>query len=335
MIIGVTGKNCSGKDTVAETLEKMNFQHYSFSDIIREELKKQSKELSRDNLIFMGNELRNIHGANILAKMTLKKVKDGENYVFTSIRNPIEVKLLKQRDDFLLINVETNIKERFERLQFRKREGDPKTIKELKEKEDLENTNNPNSQQLDKVAQMARVIIKNDSTLEKLNEKVQKLINDWIYKLQDQRPSWDYYFMSIAEAVRMRCNCMSSKKGAVIVKEKQIVSTGYNGSPKGVKHCNNGGCERCTLRHLGEIKSGVYSAPCICCHAEENAIVQAAANGISTKGAIMYCTYTPCTNCAKLIINAGIQEVISKVEYPDDVGRRLLKEAKIKLRVLK
>ena len=335
MIIGITGKNCSGKDTVAEILEKMNFHHYSLSDIIREELKKQKIKESRNNLISMGNELRNKHGAAVLAEMTLNKIKDGENFVFTSIRNPAEVKLLKQKDDFLLVNVETNIKDRFKRLQLRKREGDPKTIKQLKEKEALENTNNPNSQQLDKVAKMARIIILNDSTLDQLSKKVRKLIDDWIYKLQDQRPSWDYYFMSIAEAVRMRCNCMSSKKGAIIIKDKQIVSTGYNGSPKGVKHCNAGGCERCTLRHLGKIKSGVYSAPCICCHAEENAIVQAAANGISTKGAAMYCTYTPCTNCAKLIINAGIKEVISKVEYPDDVGRRLLKEAKVKLRVLK
>jgi len=335
MIIGVTGNNCSGKDTVAEILEKMNFNHYSLSNIIREELKKQNVEKSRENLISMGNKLRNKHGANVLAKMTLKKIEEGENYVFTSIRNPAEVKFLQKRKDFLLVNVKTSIKDRFKRLQARAREGDPKTLQELKEKEDLENTNNPNSQQLNKVAKMAKVIIKNDSTIEKLNQKVQKLVNDWIYKLQDNRPSWDHYFMSIAEAVRMRCNCMSSKKGAIVVKEKKIVSTGYNGSPKGVKHCNDGGCERCTLRHLGQIKSGVYSAPCICCHAEENAIVQAAANGISTRDASMYCTYTPCTNCAKLIINAGIQEGISKVEYPDDVGRRLLREAKVKLRVLK
>ena len=121
---------------------------------------------------------------------------------------------------------------------------------------------------------------------------------------------------------------------ALIVKDKMIISTGYNGSPKGIKHCTEGGCKRCTLRHLGKMKSGVYQEPCICCHSEENAIVQAAYNGSSTKGAIMYTTFTPCTTCAKMIINSGIKEVVAKVKYPDEVGTKLLKDAGVVLRVL-
>lgn len=341
MIIGVTGTYASGKDTIAEILQEMNFFHVSFSDLIREELKKRRGKITRDNLIALGNELREKYGASILARMALKKVKDGENYVFTSIRNPFEVKKLMQREDFLLIKVIAPEKVRLQRLLERNqrnqknREEDSKTLEEMREKERKENSADPKAQQLRKVAEMAKVTIANDGTLEQLKGKVERLVEDYLYQLQDSRPDWDHYFMNVAEQVKKRCNCMSAKKGSVIVKDKIILSTGYNGTPKMITHCTEGGCRRCTLRHLGKVRSGDYSVPCICAHSEENAIVQAAYNGTSTKGAIMYTTFTPCTACAKMIINAGITDVIAKVRYPDDVGTKLLKEAGVKLRVLK
>ena len=335
MIIGVTGNYASGKDTVAEILQKMNFFHHSLSDILRQELKIRKKKITRDNLISVGNELRVTHGANVLAKRVLQNIKDGENHVFTSIRNPSEVVELQKRSDFLLVNVIASDNIRFRRILERNREEDPKTLKELRQKEAIENSSDPNSQQLQKVADMARITLANDSTVDKLHEKVERLVNDWLFKLQDPRPSWDQYFMNIAEQVKMRCSCMSAKKGAIVVKDRMILSTGYNGSPKGILHCTKGGCQRCTSRHLGQIKSGVYSEPCICCHSEENAIVQAAYNGTSTKEAVIYTTFTPCTTCAKMIINAGIREVVAKIEYPDDVGTQLLKKAGVKLRVFK
>lgn len=335
MIVGVTGNYASGKDVVAEILTEMNFFHVSFSNLIREELKKEKKKINRDNLIQKGNELRRKHGANVLARLALEKVQDGENFVFTSIRNPAEVKKLEEREDFILVKVTAPDAIRLQRIIKRSREGDPRNIRELREKEALENTSDTNSQQLQIVAKMAKVTITNDSTIERLREKIRKFVEDWLFKLQDSRPDWDHYFMDIAHAVKIRSNCMSAKKGAIIVRNKQIVSTGYNGSPKSIQHCSEGGCQRCTSRHLGRIKSGVYSEPCICCHSEENAIVQAAHNGISTKDAVIYTTFTPCTACAKMIINAGIREVIAKVEYPDDIGTKLLKAAGIKLRVLK
>ncbi len=334
MIIGVTGNFASGKDTVAELLMKRGFFHISFSDILRNQLKERKLRPIRDNLVSVGNELRIRFGANVLANIALEKVEDGENYVFTSIRNPAEVSRLMERDDFILINVTSPETVRFKRILQRQREGDPKTLKELKKKEKLENSSNKNSQQLNKVANMAKITLSNDSNLEKLDLKVEKLVEDWLFKLQGSRPSWDHYFMNIAEQVKMRATCMSAKKGAIIVKDKMIISTGYNGSPKKIKHCTLGGCQRCTSRHLGRIKSGVYSEPCICCHSEENAIVQAAYNGVSTNGGILYTTFTPCTTCAKMIINAGIKEVVAKLKYPDNEGTDLLKEAKVKLRVL-
>lgn len=335
MIIGISGNYASGKDSVAEILQKMNFYHVSYSDLLREELKNRKQELTRDNLIAVGNELRQNYGADILSQRAVLKVLDGENYVFTSIRNPSEVTFLQSRPDFLLVNVTAPEKVRLQRIVARNREQDPKTLTQLRQKEALENKKDAHVQQLNTVAKMAKVTVVNDSSIKALQQKVQQLVSDWMYKLQDARPNWDHYFMNIAEQVKLRATCMSPKKGAIIVKDKMIISTGYNGTPKKVTHCTAGGCVRCTSRHLGKIKPGQYAEPCICCHAEENAIVQAAYNGVSTNGGWMYCTYTPCVVCAKMIINAGIQEVIMKILYPDDSGTKLLKDAGVRLRMLK
>jgi dCMP deaminase len=334
MIIGVTGLYGAGKDTVSGILQEMNFAQVSFSQILREDLAKHKKPLTRINLINHGNYLRKHLGPSVLAQKALEKIRDGENHVFTSIRNPFEVRLLQKRRDFLLINIIVPENVRLKRIIQAQKANTPKSLKELKQREKLESGNDPNAQQLHVVNKMAKVTINNNCSLNKLKAKVQKLIEDWIYKLQETRPDWDTYFMDIAEQIKQRATCMSAKKGTVIVREKQILSTGYNGSPKGITHCNKGGCIRCTNRHLGKIKSGVYSEPCICAHSEENAIVQAAYNGVATKGATLYTTFTPCTTCCKMIINAGIVKVIAKVSYPDDVGTKMLKEAGIRLEVL-
>ena len=141
------------------------------------------------------------------------------------------------------------------------------------------------------------------------------------------RPDWDTYFIGVAHAVKERASCTRRKVGAIIVKDKQIVSTGYNGTPTGVKNCEEGGCARCA----SDAPSGTALEKCACCHAEENAIVQAARHGMSTEGATLYTTFTACTQCAKMIINAGIKRVVAEQQYPDDLGTKLLKEAGIKL----
>lgn len=143
------------------------------------------------------------------------------------------------------------------------------------------------------------------------------------------RPGWDEYFMNIAKAVRVRSNCTSAPKGAIIVKDKRIISSGYNGTPRGIKNCSEGGCKRCAERTLET--SGHKLDECTCCHAEENAIVHAALHGISTKGATLYTTFTPCLTCAKMIINAGIERIVAGVEYPVGVALEILQEAGIRL----
>ncbi len=146
------------------------------------------------------------------------------------------------------------------------------------------------------------------------------------------RPSWDRYFMNIAEVVATRSNCMRRHVAAVIVKDGRIISTGYNGTPRGIKNCYEGGCERCA----STAPAGTKLGECLCSHGEENAIVQAAYHGIAVKDSKIYTTFSPCLICSKMIINAGIREVVYQNRYAlDDSARKILKEAKVKTRALK
>ncbi len=146
------------------------------------------------------------------------------------------------------------------------------------------------------------------------------------------RPDWDNYFMNIAHVAASRSNCCRRQVAAVIVRDFRIISTGYNGTPRGITNCNEGGCPRCN----SDTPSGHDLESCICSHAEENAIVQAAYHGISVKDSTLYTTFSPCLHCAKIIINAGIKEVIYHQRYTiDEVSMRLLKEAGVLVRPLR
>lgn len=145
------------------------------------------------------------------------------------------------------------------------------------------------------------------------------------------RPGWDDYFMNIALVVASRSNCRTRHVAALVVRERRIVSTGYNGTPRGTKNCMDGGCERCAQRT--QSTAGQNLLECTCSHGEENAIVQAAYHGISLKAGTLYTTFSPCLTCAKMIINAGIREVVYNAEYP--VAERafmLMREAEVIVR---
>lgn len=141
------------------------------------------------------------------------------------------------------------------------------------------------------------------------------------------RPNWHQYFMGIAEAVSLRSTCLRRRVGAIIVCDKHIVATGYNGSPAGTAHCSEKGC----LRETMGIPSGERHEICRGAHAEANAIAQAAQHGACSNGCTLYCTNMPCSFCAKSIINAGIVRVVYRDEYPDDVATELLREAGVGL----
>lgn len=149
--------------------------------------------------------------------------------------------------------------------------------------------------------------------------------------IQNKRPNWDEYFMKIAEIVSLRSTCLRRNVGAVLVKEKRILATGYNGAPTGLRHCEETGC----LREKLKIPSGERHELCRGLHAEQNAIIQAAYYGVSIKDSKLYITCHPCSVCAKMIINAGIKEIIIKEGYPDKMAEEILKEGKVKVRYLK
>lgn len=141
------------------------------------------------------------------------------------------------------------------------------------------------------------------------------------------RPSWDEYFMQIVDVVKTRSTCLRRQIGAILVVDKHIISTGYNGAPSGLKHCGETGCMRETLC----IPSGERHELCRGVHAEQNAIIQAALNGASTRGSTLYVSVSPCALCAKMLINAGTKRIVFEGEYPDKIALKLLEEANIDL----
>lgn len=150
---------------------------------------------------------------------------------------------------------------------------------------------------------------------------------------KDKRPSWDQYFMMMAQVVKSRADCTRRQVGSLIVKNQRIISTGYNGTPHKIKNCSEGGCLRCLRRDKGEIGSYEYEESCVCIHAEQNAIIQAAYQGTSTNQATLYSTTNPCSSCAKMLINSGIERVVCRKEHHDLEGMELLKKAGVKVEI--
>ena len=183
MIIGLTGKNASGKGEAANYLKSKGFVYYSLSDIIREEAEKRDLELSRDNLIKLGNELRTKFGPSYLAQQVNEKIKNllkdspSQNFVIDSIRSPFEAKELMKNKDFVFVGIDAPIEIRFKRLRERNRLGDAKTLQEFKEQEERENLKSDTNQQLDATFGIANEIVVNNGTLSELHAKIDDLLN--------------------------------------------------------------------------------------------------------------------------------------------------------------
>jgi dCMP deaminase len=330
MLIGLTGRNGAGKGEVARYLEKKSFYYFSLSDVIREEIRMRGAEPTRERLIAVGNELRQRFGAHILAERILAKVEDDKHYIIDSIRNPSEVETFRSAKHFRLIRVEAPAEIRFQRILARRRESDPQTIDEFVELENREAEGDDTSQNLVRVELMADHTLTNDGAIERLYPQVDALLLRLLKEIQ--RPNWDEYFMNIAKVVASRSNCMKRKVAAIIIRDKRVVSTGYNGTPRGTRNCNEGGCPRCNSLAA----SGTNLDECLCSHGEENAIVQASYHGVSLKDAVIYPTFAPCLMCAKMIINSGIREVIYNMDYPlNESAFGLFNEAGVFVRRLK
>jgi len=321
MIIGITGKIGSGKDTIADILIKKGFKHISLSDILREDLKRQKKAVTRDNLIKIGSKLRQELGGAILAERAYALIPKNSNVVITSIGRTEEVIFLKNKG-IKIIYVNASEKIRFKRIKNRKRENDPLNFKDFLKLEKIESKGINKTRNLDTIKKNADIVLINESTLKVLEKKVEAII-------KHQRLSWDDYFFEIMETVAKRATCGRGRCGAVIVKNKNILATGYVGSPPGMPHCDDVGHMITKMIH----PDGNITEHCIrTTHAEQNAIAQAAKNGIALDGATMYIKMEHCFSCAKQIISTGIKKIVCQKKYhAGQHARKMLQDAGIKL----
>lgn len=330
MILGLTGRNAAGKGEAAKFLQAKGFYYSSLSDVVREEAAAEGLDLTRENLIRTGRRLRAEHGTGFLAERVLARLEPDKNYVIDSFRHPDEVAVFRRRSEFRLLAVKASAEIRFERLRSRNREGDPTSLDEFRKLEAQEARRQTESgQDLDATEALANFEITNDATLGRMHEQLSSLVRSLMTSLR--RPTWDEYFMKIAQVAALRSNCVKRKVAAVIVRDKRVISTGYNGTPRGTRNCYEGGCPRCNS--LAD--SGTRLDECLCSHGEENAITQAAYHGVSVKDATLYTTFAPCLQCTKMIINAGIREVVYNQDYPlNDTSFNLFREAGVVCRQL-
>lgn len=330
MLIGIAGLNSSGKGEVVRYLVERSFYALSLSDVIRGELAEQGLEETRERMIDTGRGLREAGGPGVLAEKLVAQLLPERNYAIDSIRHPAEVAALRASGrPFHLLWIEADAGIRFERMAARGRPGDPDSLEAMVALEGRElGSDDPAAQQLLSVRDLADSQLGNDGPLEALHEAVQTVLERAQYF---ERPDWDEYFMDIARVVASRSNCVKRKVAAVVTKDRRIISTGYNGTPRGTRNCNEGGCPRCNSFAPG----GTRLDECLCSHGEENALTQAAYHGVSLRGATVYTTCSPCLQCTKMIINAGLVEVVYNAEYPlAETALELLAEAGVETRKL-
>lgn len=311
LVIGITGTLGAGKGTVVEMLKEKGFTHYSAREYLRKRVTSLGLEINRDTLTTVANSIRKKEGGDFIAKGLLQTAKqNGGNCIIESIRNVKEVEYLRANSDFVLLCVDADIEIRFERIKKRKSETDNVDFSTFKENEEREmSSDDANKQNLGAVIQMADYTLDNGKDIAYLRNQVEQIMQKILpYK----RPTWDEYFLDIVKTVAKRATCDRGRSGCVIVKDKQILVTGYVGSPTGLPHCDQAG-------HLFKKyidAKGEISTHCVrTVHAEQNAICQAAKRGIALEGATLYCTMTPCRTCAMMIINCGIKRVVCLKKY--------------------
>lgn len=315
-IIGITGTIGAGKGTVVDYLVKeKNYVHYSVRSFIAEEIKRRGLEVNRDTLTEVGNDLRQKHSAGyIITQLYEQAFAAGKDAVIESIRTMGEVKALRSKPNFTLLAVDADINSRYERILKRKSETDFVSYETFVSNEEREMTSDDDAKQnLSACIKAADCVFQNDGSISELHEKVGEYLN----KIKDNkynRPTWDEYFMNLADTVAERATCNRGRSGCVVVKDRQILVTGYVGSPNGLPHCDDVGHLFKKMIH----EDGHITQHCVrTVHAEQNAIAQAAKRGIALEGSTLYCRMTPCRTCAMLIINCGIVRVVCQRKYHD------------------
>lgn len=311
-----------GKGELVKLLQARGYRSLSLSDIVRQEATRRGVLHEREHLQNIGNELRKTEGAGVLGKRVREQVElqPEWKWVIDGIRNPAEEQELRKIPDFHLIGVIASEPVLIRRIRERNREGAPPKDEEIAARLARERgVGEPtDGQQVGKCLDRADYLIINEGTLAELEAKL-----DHFLHLLDgtDRPTFHEIFMEIAYAWAKRATCLRRNVGAVLAKDKQQLTAGYNGAPRGVPHCAElGGC----LRQKLGIPSGQRHEICRGTHAEQNAITQAAKFGISIEGGTLYCNCFPCVICTKMILNAGITTVVYDSDYDDPLSKEIL-----------
>ncbi len=298
MIIAITGLKGSGKTTVAQYLQKKGFSYLAIPHFLSDE------------------------------ELPLNKISQEMNYVLEEITDVEQLESFKEKDDILLVRVDTPTEIRLERLtEKQKQENGKETSYEevLSFERNLLEDEEIIKQQLIPVFKAAQVVIKNDADIDTLHKKVDHMLVDVSRRYVLKKPSDDSFYMEIAQVVAKRSLCIKRKAGALLVREKRVLVMDSDDTPRHIKHCNENGCPACN-------KEGIQ-LQCLCMHAEENVILQAAHHGISTKDAIVYTTDSPCLHCTQVLINAGIRELVFNEDAPlNEMTYALLREANVSLK---
>lgn len=363
MLIGICGGLCSGKNTIAQYLvEHLGFQrlylhNQSSSTILSNPEKKESSGTTTTSpnvadtttisasISYSPQSSCSLHfdTADELIAFVTKNWQT--RYVITHIASFELLDQLSQRPFFLLIKVDAPLMKRYER--YLARESSSPTLPSLGQSSGVlmdltefvrrsdEHLYHPRSGGIAALASRADITLLNTSgSVAHLYATLGRLA---LHDEERLRPSWDAYFMALAALASRRSNCMKRRVGCVLVKDRRVVATGYNGTPRGLTNCGDGGCPRC---NAGE-GSGVGLATCLCLHAEENALLEAGrtrisgggAEGGEERGSILYCDTCPCLTCSIKIAQVGIKEVVYAQGYSmDDYSARVLGAAGVKLR---
>ncbi len=323
IIIGLTGPMGCGKGEIVKILEKMGFNYVTLSQLVREEARTRGIEEEREKLMEVGNIMRKEEGAGVLARRALEKILESQDdkWVVDGIRNPAEISELKNSNNAHIVGINANKDILVERIMGRDRPSDPKSAEDILRKIEREwGMDEPeDGQQVGKCMELADLVIENEGTLDELNEV---FLNYYNRLAGTGRPSKDEYYLDLAKSVCRRGTCTKVEIGAVIIRDDQVVATGYCGAPRGTKSSlEHGFCLRAELN----IPSGHRYEMCRSVHAEQNAIINAARSGTSLLNGDMFIygqkrggsevlNAFPCFICKKMIINAGLKRVICSLK---------------------
>jgi dCMP deaminase len=307
MLIGISGPIHSGKSTVADYLVTTHgFTHLYLQDKKSSALASNADAVGRDDVFF-----------ETVAALRDYVTKHWQmHFVLTQIPDLAMLELLQQRPFFLHVTVDAPVSVRYQRY---------KKTTSITDFAEFVAHSDAQLFSPDYLAVTSRAALRVVNAAQSLPELHAKLAALTLLDPDRLRPSWDAYFMRLANLASLRANCMKRQVGCVVVRDKRVIATGYNGTPRGLTNCNAGGCARCN-------DTGGLLETCLCLHAEENALLEAGRDRIRG-GCVLYCNTCPCLTCSVKIVQVGVAEVVYLNPYSmDDASRKVLEDGGVKLR---